>query len=63
MWIGLLELQSLISTCEYDTQRYSILRDQIFINVEDIKTRDKLFFDPQLMFFKAIEIIRACETA
>lgn len=42
----LLELQSLIATCEYDTQRDSILRDQIVIDVEDIKTREKFFFDP-----------------
>jgi hypothetical protein len=41
MWIVLLELQSLISTCEYDTQRYSVLRDQIVIDVEDIKTLEK----------------------
>jgi hypothetical protein len=42
----LLELQSLIATCEYDTQRDSILRDQIVIGVSDIKTREKLLFDP-----------------
>jgi hypothetical protein len=42
-----LELQSLIATCEYDTQRDCILHDQI-ISVADIKTRDKLLFDPQL---------------
>lgn len=42
-----LELQSLIATCEYDTQRDCILHDQI-ISVADIKTREKLLFDPQL---------------
>ena len=59
----LLELQSLIATCEYDAQRDSILRDQIVIGVADNKTREKLLFDPQLTLAKAIDILRACETS
>jgi hypothetical protein len=59
----LLELQSLIATCEYNTQRDSILRDQIVIGVADIQTREKLLFDPQLTLAKAVEILRACETS
>jgi hypothetical protein len=58
-----LELQSLIATCEYNTQRDSILRDQIVIGVADIQTREKLLFDPQLTLAKAVEILRACETS
>ena len=39
-----------------------ILRDQIVFGVADMKTREKLLFDPQLSLNKAIEILRACET-
>ena len=53
----------MIATCEYDTQRDSILRDQIVIGVADNKTREKLLFDPQLTLAKAIDILRACETS
>jgi hypothetical protein len=31
--------------------------------VADVKTREKLLFDPQLTLVKAVEIIRACETS
>ena len=50
----LLELQFLVATCEYDTQRDSIRRDQIVIGVADMKTREMLLFDPQLSLNKAI---------
>jgi hypothetical protein len=45
-----------------DTQRDSILRDQIGIDVAYVKTREKLLFYPQLTLNKAVEIVRACET-
>jgi hypothetical protein len=50
----LLELQSLIASCEYDAQRDSILRDKIVIGVADNKTTEKLLFDPQLTLAKAV---------
>ena len=59
----LLEIQSLIATCDYSIQRDSILRDQIVIGVADNKTREKLLFDPQLTLAKAIDILRACEAS
>ena len=59
----LLDLQSLISSCEYSTQRDSILRDQIVIGVADNKTREKLLFDTDLTLKKAIDMVRACEAS
>ena len=55
----LLEFQSLIETCKYNTQRDSILRDQIVFGMADVKTREKLLFDPQLTLVKAVKIIKS----
>ncbi len=59
----LLELQSLIATCDFGTQRDSILRDFLTIGVADNKTREKMLYEPLLTLEKAIEIMRACETS
>jgi hypothetical protein len=50
----LLELQSLIASCEYDAQRDSILRDKIVIGVADNKQQKSYCSIPSLLWPKQL---------
>ena len=59
----LLELRSLIKTCNYGTITASTMRDQLVIGVADAGTQEKFLFEKNLDLDKAVEILRACELA
>lgn len=59
----LLALKGLISSCNYDTQRDSLLRDQIVVGIIDNDTREQLLSQSTLDLKKAVEICRARESA
>ncbi|KZS05511.1 Uncharacterized protein APZ42_031277 [Daphnia magna] len=59
----LLALKGLISSCNYDTQRDSLLRDQIVVGIIDNDTREPLLSQSTLDLKKAVEICRARESA
>lgn len=55
----LLALKGLLSSCKYDTQRYSLLRDQIVVGIVDNDTREQLLSQSTLDLQKAVEICHA----
>lgn len=55
----LLALKGLISSCKYDIQRYSLLRDQIVVGIVDNDTREQLLSQSTLDLKKAAEICHA----
>ena len=59
----LLALKGLIASCNYDTQRDSLLRDQIVVGIIDSDTREQLLSQSTLDLKKAVEICRARESA
>ncbi|KAI9565214.1 putative uncharacterized protein K02A2.6-like [Daphnia sinensis] len=59
----LLALKGLIFSCNYDTQRDSLLRDQIVVGIIDNDTREQLLSQSTLDFKKAVEICCARESA
>ncbi|XP_057380138.1 uncharacterized protein K02A2.6-like [Daphnia carinata] len=59
----LLDLKSLIASCNYDTQQDSLLRDQIVFSIVDNDTREQLLCQSTLGLKKTVEICRARESA
>ncbi len=59
----LLALKGLISSCNYDNQRDSLLRDRIVVGIIDSDTREQLLSQSTLDLKKAVEICRARESA
>jgi hypothetical protein len=59
----LLALKGLISSCNYDTQRDSLLRDQIVVGIIDNGTREQLLSQSTLYLKKTVEFCRAREPA
>jgi hypothetical protein len=59
----LLALKGLIASCNYGTQRDSLLRDQIVVGIIDSDTREQLLSQSTLDLKKAVEICRARESA
>ena len=54
----LLALKGLISSCNYDTQRDSLLRDQIVFGIVDNDSREQLLSLSTLDLKKAVGICR-----
>ncbi len=59
----LLALKGLISTCNYDTQRDSLLRDQIVFGIFDNDAREQLLSQATLDPKKTVEICHARKSA
>lgn len=59
----LLVLKGLISTCNYDTQRDLLLRDQTVVGIFYNDTREQLLSQATLDLTKAVEICRCRESA
>ncbi len=59
----LLALKGLISSCNYDTQRDSLLRNQIVVGIIDSDTREQLLSQSTLDLKKAVKFCRARESA
>ena len=59
----LIDLRTLVKSCNYGVGVDSVLRDQIVLGVADPLVREKLLFEKDLLLVKACEIVRACESS
>lgn len=57
------ELKTLASTCEFNEQESSLIRDRIVIGIRDSGMKERLLREPVLCVNKATEIVRAAETS
>ena len=60
-WVN--DLRILLSTCEYEQQIESSLRDRIVFGVEDIRVKERLLRESDLTLEKALDICHAAEAS
>ena len=60
-WVN--DLRILLSSCEYEDQKQSNLRDRIVFGVADIRVKERLLCESDLTLAKALDICHAAEAS
>ena len=60
-WVN--DLRILLSSCEYEGQKQSNLRDRIVFGVTDIRVKERLLRESYLNLAKALDICHAAEAS
>ncbi|UYV77926.1 K02A2.6-like [Cordylochernes scorpioides] len=55
------ELKGLSTSCEFESQKDSLIRDRIVYGIQDKALQERLLREPNLTLLKAIEMCKTCE--